>query len=180
MPGLTAFYVVYPANLSSPSESDILAGWPGSAVASGSFPAFEGLNTKEISGLSGSNLKVAIIVSDDVESNSLVASFLLNGLTTYYVCYYPEVADPTVADIIAGWPGVAFKAGSFNTIDGYNSFVISQLAPGATYKVALVSVAGDDASNALSIVINTIPGTRPRSTRMPRMLLPFPRFRRYS
>ena len=52
------------------------------------------------------------------------------------------------------------------------------VADDPAYKVALVSVAGDDVSNALSIVTNS--DTRPRSTRMPRMLLPFPRFRRYS
>lgn len=61
-----------------------------------------------------------------------------------------------------------------------DTFVISQLAAGTTYKVALVSIAGDDVSNDLSLVVNTVSDTRKRSSRMPRMLLPFPRFRRYS
>lgn len=177
---LLAYYVVYPENLSDPSDSQIINGWPGFATASGFFSVQEGLNNKDITGISGNNLKVALIVVDGVLSNSLVASFLLSGLTTYYVCYSLEVGDPTVNQIVTGWPGVAIKAGSFSTIEDYNNFTITALSPSTSYKVALVTVGGTDVSNDLSILITTVSDVQRRSTRLPRMLLTFPRFRRYS
>jgi hypothetical protein len=177
---MVAYYVVYPDNLQEPSNNEIINGWPGVASFAGNFPVIEGENTKELTGLSGGNLKVSIVVVDDVISNSVSGTFLLEGLITYYVCYLSTTPDPTVAEIISGWSGTAIKAGSFNSPEGYNNLNITGLLPGTTYKVAMVSIDGPDVSNELSIVFATISGVQRRSTRMPRMLLTFPRFRRYS
>ena len=177
---LLAYYVIYPANLTPPSSSQIIAGWPGTATSSGFFPVTEGLNDKEILDVVGNNLEIALVIVDDVVSNIDLVAFVLNGLTTYYVIYPSEISDPTSAEILSGWSGTAVKAGSFNTIEGYNDFTITSLALNGSYKLAIITTNGLDVSNDLVVLISTLAPTRPRSTRMPRMLLAFPRFRRYS